>query len=128
MGRKRAQEQEEREQEEREEEEREDALLRFVESWRELFVSTLQPTHLPPGWRTDHRRHRSSVVIGGENVYYNAEALWTGQGASSSGGALTATRPFVHRQAARPGAIGHGYSGVRPRVRSWESHVRSRCL
>ena len=32
------------------------ALHAFVEGWRTLFVETLKPTHLPKGWRTDHRR------------------------------------------------------------------------
>ena len=32
------------------------ALHDFVEGWRSLFVEALKPSHLPPGWRTDHRR------------------------------------------------------------------------
>ena len=36
------------------------ALHSFVESWRSLFVQTLRPTHLPAGWRTDHRRIKAS--------------------------------------------------------------------
>ena len=36
------------------------ALHSFVEGWRTLFVSTLKPTSLPAGWRTDHRREPAS--------------------------------------------------------------------
>ena len=36
------------------------ALHSFVESWRSLFVQTLRPTHLPAGWRTDHRRIKAT--------------------------------------------------------------------
>ena len=39
-----------------EDEEEEAALHAFCQGWRKLFVETLNPSHLPAGWRTDHRR------------------------------------------------------------------------
>ena len=39
-----------------EDEEEEAALHAFCQGWRKLFVETLKPSHLPAGWRTDHRR------------------------------------------------------------------------
>ena len=32
-----------------------ETLHSFVRRWRELFVATLSPRFMPPGWRTDHR-------------------------------------------------------------------------
>ena len=32
-----------------------EAVQGFVASWRQLFLDTLAPTHLPAGWAVDHR-------------------------------------------------------------------------